>query len=240
VFKFLKNQDFLVKTDQDLISGPALKPEYRELDFVEARGPKDFTFDSKGGTTPVEFVYHVDGDTTRVKIPLFTGSNITDTNSIRYYWNQCPESTTNQTVSPQAWGFPASNLIKKIVTAITPEDEFLVQSAIDETIVDTYGRYLGLLWLNGQCLNYINVRAGTTEFAGNSTSKLGWFDDREVSYFGWFYNAELRASKYKWGVWNDYYLGQPSKDPMWDYTNRVRLNGVEDYYPPLHDELSIY
>jgi endonuclease YncB( thermonuclease family) len=238
-FQFLKNQDFEIKTDADLIPGPGLKEEYKTMGFLKTNPNGSFTFDSLGGTTPAEYRSHVDGDTTRVKIPLLVGSNINSENSIRYYWNQTPESTT-QNVNPQAWGYPASNFIKQIVTKITSNDEFLVQSAIGETIVDTYSRYLGLLWLNGECLNYLNVRAGTTQFTGSINDKQGFLDYKEVSYYGWFRNAELRAKKYKWGIWNDELEGQPKGDPMWDYVNRKRISNVEEYYPPLRDELTIF
>ncbi len=103
----------------------------------------DFEYAGKSfindGIGEVELVYSTDGDTARFK-DIITG----ETFSLRFLGIDTPEST----IDKDPWGKAASDYTKKRLT----QAKTIVLEA-EGARTETYGRYLGFVWVDGILLN---------------------------------------------------------------------------------------
>ncbi|MFP4187700.1 MAG: thermonuclease family protein, partial [Acholeplasmataceae bacterium] len=65
---------------------------------------------------------------------------------------------------------------------------------------ETYGRYLGLVWVDGELLNYLVVEAGLSESKYNDDTEFFVFNGVTLNY--WFRHAEQEAKEAERGIWS--------------------------------------
>ncbi|CCV64995.1 conserved hypothetical protein [Alteracholeplasma palmae J233] len=205
-YQYLKNDNYEVKTEKELIEGPQFLEEYKNMPFVNE------TNENKGGGGAIKVKVHnyVDGDTTHF---IDDEGNIY---KMRYYLIDTRE-VNGTNVTAQEWGYPASNFTNNILKdAMDNNKEIWIQTVKGGQLIDTYSRHLGYVWVDGKLVNYEVVRAGMSDINFNLGSVSE--GDLEQTYkniplFGYVLNAASRAQKNGWGIHGE-------KDPNWNYDTK--------------------
>jgi endonuclease YncB( thermonuclease family)/beta-lactam-binding protein with PASTA domain len=155
--------------------------------------PLTFTFDpyyltlpfsEKGGVIKVDFVSNNDGDTAQFT-PGFTNEN-----RVRFIGVDTPE-TGSGIVATQARQF-VYNRLSRATTIYLQHDPASGN-------IETYGRYLALIWADGVLLNYELVLYGYSQ--NNYQDARYNLSFNGVSLSRWMTNAEEHAKTNRLGVW---------------------------------------
>ena len=231
-FDYIKTFNHTIQTSEQLNFGPRITDEIRELPFVIFENNQWL---GGGGLLEVTLDRTVDGDTA-----FFTAKNpgegfpdiVTNeqfgrkTVSVRYVFIDTPEFSVTGGYEP--WGKPASNLMAEILYNARDNNlPIYIQTVYRGGIDGAFGRFLGLVWVDGELANFIMIRAGLStlrpgEMAGSGSMRN--FHYMGVTWYGFFNNANLRAIQNGWGIFGEL-------DPTWDYTNN-RPGGNQTWVPP--------
>ncbi|MDY0276798.1 MAG: lamin tail domain-containing protein [Acholeplasma sp.] len=210
LFEYLKNDNYEIKTLEDLYKGPKLDDRYKELSFADPDTPSI----GYGGAVLVENTSIADGDTAS-----FKASNGFSGGSMRYYYINTPE-VDNQYTSAEPWGYVASKYNKKYLLVNSSTKEIYVQSIPGVNLKETNGRSLGLVWVNGHLSQFLIVSEGLTERVGSTYTESDLqLHYKNVPYLTFLRFAEDRASDNGWGVYGYPIKVDGEKSPDWSYTN---------------------
>ena len=153
----------------------------------------DFEYEGKSfindGVGRVELVSHTDGDTARFR-DVITGEVF----RLRFLGIDTPETYGQQ----DPWGKEASNFCKE---KLTNAKEIVIESEGART--ESYGRYLGWVWLDGVLYNLQVVEEAYSNSTCASSSK----------YYDYFMQVEMNVSKT-----GRRFFGEI--DPNYDYENK--------------------
>lgn len=232
VFKYLKNEDFEIKTDKEMLDGPSLLEEYKDLPYEVVNGDNRF---GGGGVVEVTLARNKDGDTADFKAvsgkPFWDSSlnankgGYSDTIPVRYTMIDTRENSPSS-VGVQEWGQPASEFMKNL---LNNAKKIEIQSVINKALTDGYGRHLAFVWVDGVLANFLVVRAGLSDSRsadlGREALQLHY---KDVAYVGFMENAEYRAIKNKWCLHGE-------KDPMWNYNSNSPLAAASPYLPDMRE-----
>jgi endonuclease YncB( thermonuclease family) len=156
--------------------------------------PTTFTFDpsylaidfnQKGGMIQVTFVSNNDGDTAQF-LPGFTFDN-----RVRFIGIDTPEMSSGDPVAVGAKNY-VYNRLKNATTIYLQHDP-------RSGNIDTYSRYLALIWVDGSLLNYELVYYGYSQNNYQDTTNALVFNGITLSR--WMSNAEAYAKANRLGVW---------------------------------------
>ena len=164
--------------------------------------PFDYTGKSfiNDGIGEVEYLYASDGDTAWFKDPI-TGDEF----KVRFLGVDTPETHAGE----DPWGLAASRYTEaklKNAKTIVIESEININGSYSKPTTETYGRYLGFVWVDGVLLNLELVELAYT----NST--LGSTRCPEI-YKEYFLQASFNSM-----ATGRRFFGET--DPEYDYTNR--------------------
>lgn len=226
MFEYIKNHDYPVSNNQELLEGPRLTYDYRDMPFVD---PNNQSLGG-GGTIRVNLVSVADGDTA-----TFATLDGTVTYRVRFFFIDTREVQGTGSPNGQPWGYPASAYTKDILNRAKAENQIIeLQSIKGNSLLDGFGRFLGLVWVDSELVNYMVVRAGLSDVndAGLSQDIIS-MAYQNIPYFAYLRNAWERAQINEWGIFTD--------DPDWNYeTGRpiLPINQLPDprYYDAEIDE----
>ena len=212
-YQYLKTFEGIL-TNQELIEGPKLTEEVMALPFIDPNNPNV----GGGGLMKVESVLSVsDGDTaTFVGVD---GKNYT----MRYYYIDTPEVIGAGFNTGQPWAYQASRFNKLLLKdAEENQKEIYIQSIKGSATRDNYGRYLGLVWVDGRLSNYDIVRAGMSNAnIGNNAVDTKDMHYKDIPYSSFLENIDLRSIKNEFGV--------NGIDPYYDMTaGRLTITNWQD------------
>lgn len=202
MFEYIKSHNYPVSNNQELLEGPRLTDEYREMPFVD---PNNRSLGG-GGTMRVNLVSVADGDTA-----TFATLDGTVTYRVRFFFIDTREVQGTGSPNGQPWGYPASAFTKDILNRAKEENKIIeLQSIKGNSLVDGYDRFLGLVWVDSELVNYMVVRAGLSDVndAGLSQDIIS-MSYQNIPYFAYMKNAWERAQINEWGIFTD--------DPDWNY-----------------------
>lgn len=212
VYEYLKNDNYEIKTLEDLYAGPKLEDRYKEIPFEDLENEI-----GTGGATKVKVTSISDGDTAAFSGGSYPGG------SLRYYYIDTPE-VDGPHVSAEPWGYVASKYNKEYVLSndVIEDDEIYIQSIPGYSLNETYGRGIGLVWTNNALSQFLIVAEG---LSAPLTVQMDNYDIgltyKNVPYktFMWF--AEERARQNGWGMRGFPGNADGEKAPDWNYqTNR--------------------
>lgn len=212
VFKYLRNNNYEIKTLEDLYLGPKLEDRYKELPFEDLENEV-----GTGGATKVKVNGISDGDTASFSGGTYPGG------SLRYYYIDTPE-VDGPHVSAEAWGYVASKYNKEYIlsTEVQANDDIYVQSIPGYSLNETHGRGIGLVWTNNALSQFLIVAEG---LSAPIPVQMDNYDIgltyKDVPYLTFMWFAEERARQNGWGMHG--YPANPDgeKSPDWNYqTNR--------------------
>jgi len=149
-------------------------PSYLEIPFAEP-----------GGMVEVEYSYIYDGDTAYFT-PGFLGEN-----RVRFIGIDTPEMNSGDPVAQAAKTFAMNRL--------SHATQIYLQHDPRSGNLDTYGRFLALIWVDGVLLNW--------EMVYHGYSQNNYADSEETLVFSgvslnrWMANAEAHAKEARLGVW---------------------------------------
>lgn len=207
-FKYAKTMEGIAD-NQTLLDGPVLSDEYRSLPYVDPTNPEL----GGGGVITVKVQTVSDGDTA---VFYDTKGN---TYRMRYYFIDTREVIGTGSPTGMPWGYTASALMKDILgNAMANNLTIEIQSIKGQALTDNYGRYLGLVWVDGKLANFMVVRAGMSNV---SVSDIG-MSYLDIPYHGYLQNAWNRASLNDWGIHGD-------QDPNWDYAKNAPIDKETTY-----------
>lgn len=227
LFEYIGNKDYSISTNQQMIDGPRLTDEYRNLPFID---PNNSSLGG-GGAIEVTLVTVADGDTAS----FYSLDGLTYYR-VRFFFIDTKEVAGTGSVFGQPWGYPASAFTKEILyDARDTNKKIEIQSIKGNSLVDGYDRFLGLVWVDGELVNYMVVRAGLSDVnAANPSSSLTSMAYEGIPYYAFLQNAWERASMNKWGI-------HTPDDPNWNYAEGkpiLPLDAVPDarlYNPEIDD-----
>lgn len=215
LFKYLKNDDYEIKTFEDLLKGPRLEQRYKEMDYAK-EGATGTVNIGTGGATKVTLRSVADGDTATFQ-PVVNTPGYSNGNSVRYYYINTPE-VDGSNVNAEPWGYVASKLNKEFILNQHSSKELYVQSFPNTQTTETYGRNLGLVWINNQLSQFLTVAEGLSErMPDKYTENDILLTYKEVPYLTFLRFAERNAVLKGWGLYG--YPNKPDgeKSPDWDY-----------------------
>ena len=158
-----------------------LLPEHLARDY--------FDTSVDGGVVKVTYINSADGDTSYFD-PHFTGNK-----RVRYVGVNTPEMSDTR---PE-WLNAAHNAKNFTDNILTNATTIYVQHDKAAGWQDTYERQLGLVWADGQLLNYLLVLNGHS--ANFYSDKDLFFVYEGVTLQYWFHRAEQHAKTNKLGIW---------------------------------------
>ncbi len=122
-----------------LYAGPKLSLEDFTKPYVNESG------DGGGGLLEVDLLYTIDGDTSKFDFGnTLSAYGISGSNSLRYYGINTPELAHNG--NPEdPYGSEARDYTNSL---LYQAKHYLVQSVVNYSLFETYGRVLGYLWLS--------------------------------------------------------------------------------------------
>jgi endonuclease YncB( thermonuclease family) len=221
VFEYIKNRDYPVTNNQQALDGPRLTDEYRQMPFVD---PNNQSLGG-GGTIRVNLVSVADGDTA-----TFATLDGTVTYRVRFFFIDTREVQGTGSPNGQPWGYPASAYTKDILNRAKEQNSVIeLQSIKGNSLTDGYDRFLGLVRVDSELVNYMVVRAGLSDVndAGISQNIIS-MAYQNIPYFSYLRNAWERAQMNGWGIF--------SNDPQWNYdTGRPILPITELPDPRFYD-----
>ncbi len=204
LFQYAKNSDYPISTNEGMVNGPRLTDEYRDLPFIDPNNP-DL---GGGGAIEVTLSTVADGDTA-----AFYSLDRLTYYRVRFFFIDTKEVAGTGSVMGQPWGYPASSFTKDILYDAKDNGKKIeIQSIKGNSLLDGYERFLGLVWVDGELVNYMVVRAGLSDAnAANPNSNLTSMAYQGIPYYAFLQNAWERASINQWGI-------HTPADPNWDYT----------------------
>lgn len=213
-FTALKNDNYQIKTLDQLYAGPVLEERYKSMSFLQ----EGSTTIGGGGAVLTTNSGVADGDTA-----YFRGAGEFGGGSVRYFYINTPE-VESPYVNAEPWGYVASKYNKEYILNDASSKTIYIQSIPGGALEEVNGRTLGLVWINGSLSQYLTVREGLSEDVAVSFSAsdvaLTYAD---VPYLTFLQFNEHRAVLNGWGT-----KGYPSnpegeKSPDWNYSAN---NGV--------------
>lgn len=215
LYEFLKNDDYEIKTLDQLLDGPRLEDRYiSELPYVSATNPNN----GGGGAVIVNNNSVADGDTA-----FFSANNGFTGGSVRYFYLNTPE-VNGSNVSAEPWGYVASKYNKEYLLNNPSSKEIRIQSIPTYSLTEGYGRSLGLVWINGYLSQFLIVSEGLSEDVPLTYQSYDLLlSYKSVPYLTFLKFAEQNARVNGWAT-----KGYPSnlegeKSPDWNYS---AFNGV--------------
>jgi len=207
-FQYLKNDDYGIKTLDDLYAGPQLEDRYKEMSYISE------TDSSLGGggavlTTNTSIA---DGDTA-----YFTSSNGFPGGSVRYFYINTPEVQSNY-VNAEPWGYVASLYNKHYILSDADTKVIYVQSIPNYSLTEVNGRNLALVWVNGALSQFLTVSEGLSQDVDTLYNTYDYeLTYLDVPYLTFLRFAENRAVENGWGTKG--YPANPDgeKSPDWNY-----------------------
>ena len=145
----------------------------------------DVPYSEPGGMIQVAFVSNNDGDTAQFT-PGFTYDN-----RVRFIGIDTPEMSSGDIVATQARTY-VYNRLKNAKTIYLQHDP-------KSGYIESYGRFLALIWVDGALLNYELVYYGYSQNNYQDSSQSLIFSG--VSLSQWMSQAEARAKQLRLGVW---------------------------------------
>lgn len=216
VYEYLKNENFPIKTDEQLLNGPEFNPDHLDLPFIE---PDDITQTiGGGGALEVRLVSISDGDTAS-----FQRLDNNQTIRVRYLYIDTPEVSGPHTTE-QAWGVQASNFNKLYLLANLQGKTIYLQTIKGQSTVDTFGRFLALVWVDGELSNHVIARNGLSQVSPDFTEGGMNTAYMQVPYFAFLLAGEANAQAKNLGV-------HGGVDPCWDYGQNKPNVGSCTVYP---------
>lgn len=212
MYQYIKNDDYEIKTLEDLLAGPRLEERYKTMPFLD---PNDETIGGGGAViTTVSGV--ADGDTA-----FFNAAGGFGGGSVRYFYINTPEVDGPHT-SAEPWGYVASKYNKEFLLNNPTQKEIHVQSIKGYSVKETHTRSIGLIWINGHLSQFLIAKEGLIE---DVTMIYQSYDlemyYKNVPYLTFLRFAEQYAKSNGWAT-----KGYPSnpdgeRSPDWNYeTNR--------------------
>lgn len=212
VFQFLKNDKHKIKTLEDLYKGPKLEVQYKLREY--ANGSL-----GTGGAVRVTDVQGIsDGDTATF---AFEGKQ--NSMSHRYYYIDTPEVDGGNVVA-EPWGYVASKLNKEYILKDHKNKEIYVQSIPNYSLTETYGRNIGLVWINDNLSQFLTVREGLSTSVSATITSI----DREltsdfVPYVVFLRFAEERARINGWGLHGYPINTNGDRSPDWNFETNQKI-----------------
>ena len=227
LFQYAGNKDYPISNNEGMIDGPRLTDEYRNMPFIDPNNPAL----GGGGAIEVTLSSVADGDTAS-----FWSLDRQSYYRVRFFFIDTKEVAGTGSVFGQPWGYPASSFTKDILNdARDTGKKIEIQSIKGNSIVDGYDRFLGLVWVDGELVNYMVVRAGLSDAnAANPSSNLTSMGYLGVPYYAFLQNAWERASLNNWGI-------HTPDDPNWNYAEGkpilpiVNIPNARLYNPEIDD-----
>lgn len=142
----------------------------------------------EGGISRATLERSIDGDTAR-----FILEGETSSRSFRFVGIDTPE--TFPVVEP--WGLEAKAYTDSVIENAT---EIWISKDPNTSLFDSYGRNLGLIWVDGVLLNYELVRLGYSKNNYSDPNFTLVFEN--VSLDRWFKNAEAEAKANALNIWS--------------------------------------
>ncbi len=194
-------------TKEDLEKGPGIMEEWLEIPFFPegTLSTNIWSQSGTGGMVEVTVASYGDGDTTSFNYPqsfIDLGLNNYD-NRLRYFGVDTPESGGSHTAA-EPFGMTASNYVNNLLRNASV---IQIQSLENYSINGTYGRLMGLVWIDGVLLQNEIIKAGYSEFT-HASIPFSYNNLPITSYLK--YNANVAQLNGK-GIWGEL-------DPLWDYS----------------------
>lgn len=216
VYEYLKNENFPIKTDEQLLAGPKFNFDHLDLPFID---PDDISKSiGGGGALEVRLVGISDGDTAS-----FQRTDTNESIRVRYLYIDTPEVSGPHTTE-QPWGTQASNFNKQYLLNNLKDKTIYLQTIKGQSTVDTFGRFLALVWVDGVLSNHVIARNGLSQVNPDFTEGGMNTAYMQVPYFAFLLAAEANALSKKLGV-------QGGVDPCWDYGQNKPNVGTCTTYP---------
>lgn len=194
-------------TIAELEKGPMLTDEMKDISFFPEGTTADNLLSQQGtgGVMEVTVSQYVDGDTTAFVYPSSIAHLGLDnyTNRVRYYGIDTPESGGSTGSQYQAFGKTASNYTKE---QLSKAKTIHLQSIEGQSIFDTYGRILALVYVDGVLLNNQIIQMGYSDTAFSQTPML--YNGIEISAY-MTYSTQIARLNGR-GIHGE-------KDPLWNY-----------------------
>ena len=181
-------------TEEELLEGPKLTLEDMARPFYNESNSSL----GGGGVVPVTVASYGDGDTTNFYFPSELGVG----NVVRVRYQNVDTRETMEHLT-QEWGVPAKNFTN---SELQKASLIRIQSVLNGSIFETFGRMLGWIWVDDELLNFKLVKEGYSEvqFGESDSSYKG------ILYTDFLYHAELYAKRNKLKLHGE-------KDPTWNY-----------------------
>lgn len=224
VFQYLKNDDHEIKTLDDVLAGPQLEQQYKDMPYVD---PNNQSIGG-GGAVLVNVTGVADGDTA-----YFTANNGFPGGLVRYFYLNTPE-VDGPHVSDEPWGYVASKYNKEYLLSNSSEKEIYIQSIKGYSLEEVYGRSLGLVWINGYLSQFLIAKEGLTESVGTIYAAYDLeMHYKNVPYLTFLRFAEQYAVERGWAV-----KGYPSNpdgemSPDWNYESNSNTTQSPTWTPHL-------
>ncbi len=224
LFQYLKNDDYEIKTLDDLYAGPRLEDRYLTMPYVNE------TVTTNGGGGAVETVNAgiADGDTA-----YFSAEDGFPGGSVRYFYLNTPE-VDGSYVSAEPWGYVASKYNKEYLLNDAASKTIHIQSIPGYSLTEVNGRNLALVWVNGYLSQFLIVSEGLSEDVGITYESHDLaLSYKNVPYLTFLRFAEERAIQNGWGT-----KGYPSnpngeKSPDWNYNGDYNTTNNPVWTPHL-------
>lgn len=219
VFKYLKNDNHSIKSLEQLLDGPRLETVYKNSAYASGNKPT--------GGAPIATLQGIaDGDTA-----TFGFEEKPAPGSHRYYYIDTAE-TAGPNTEDEPWGEIGTFYNTDFLLNNANEKEIRVQSVPGDALTDTYGRNLGLIWINDQLSQFLIIREGLSRTYSASyadeTNRLLTYED--VPYITFMLFAEQQAKQNGWGI-----HGEDAPDWNYEENKRAPRSEWEDWTP--HIEL---
>lgn len=199
-------------TERELLEGPKLTAEDLARPYSKP-APTGTGYVGAGGLMDVTVAYYVDGDTTGFNysdVEEITKLGVEQGAKMRYQNIDTPESYEGNI---QEFGLVAKAYTK---TRLSSAMKIRVQSVLDGSVVETFGRMLGWVWVDDSLLNFDIVKRGYSNVAFSAIDIMTY---KDVSYTNFLYHAQLYAQKRGLGIHGEI-------DPNWDYENNKVKDGI--------------
>ena len=144
-----------------LLEGPKLSEEFFNKPFC------DNATNGNGGVLEVDYLYNIDGDTTRFNYGSdYSEFDISGSMSTRYYGINTPEIAHGDGEEADPYGDEAKDFTTRM---LKNAKHYLVQSVCNYSLHETYGRMLGYVWISNkdnpeisdyQLLNVLIIKNG--------------------------------------------------------------------------------